>query len=544
MALPQGQKVKDNVIIRNYSGAMKPDSISRWVSGSLASRLREIYDWAEMENDWFSWEGFRRKNEVRFVLFSKLKRPPMFFSALSVKFTGRVKFGTVDVKSREGKNILNKMKFKQVPQYMIITPECKIFYGKRPKELYNFRSVEFFLKTMYPEVNDIFLLSLVIVNVYCLLDLCLVQGGVTRRLCRFFWNLGKQNCILILLWLPVLGLFQLPFMEGATNQGLKFLRLVSGSDFAAVLRSDWAGYLDQWSLLLLSFVAYGVIIAVIEYKRTGGVEPEEEVSTSSHWWDLRWDGYMNYFFRPMVSLTRPMNAEDMDLEAGMELLIERLAVPNFWLHPMISSDYIKELPVWHYAGKSFHSDSDTCSNSDDTRMESDSDGGAEIGHERPTTPDLFVCEHCRASKRPQTEQERLDATDACAAYVMDGNYKCSCKLESNGKVHGETWKPRHGAKEPRRKYDEGDRGTGVEVDEKGCEEDQLPYCPPGILPCTECVICLEGYRYGVVLCGLPCGHSFHQQCIMSWLSRDNHCCPVCRWPTFRAKPCKIHCHSE
>ena len=34
----------------------------------------------------------------------------------------------------------------------------------------------------------------------------------------------------------------------------------------------------------------------------------------------------------------------------MEMLIERLAVPNFWLRPMISSDYVQHLPVWNYAG--------------------------------------------------------------------------------------------------------------------------------------------------------------------------------------------------
>ena len=37
-------------------------------------------------------------------------------------------------------------------------------------------------------------------------------------------------------------------------------------------------------------------------------------------------------------------------QVGMELLIERLAVPNFWLRPMISSEYMQDLLVWKYSG--------------------------------------------------------------------------------------------------------------------------------------------------------------------------------------------------
>lgn len=68
--------------------------------------------------------------------------------------------------------------------------------------------------------------------------------------------------------------------------------------------------------------------------------------------------------------------------------------------------------------------------------------------------------------------------------------------------------------------------------------------PEGMLATTDCAVCLEGYNYGSVLCGLPCGHNYHQRCILAWLQRDNHHCPVCRWPAYRTKAQRIHLHQE
>lgn len=58
---------------------------------------------------------------------------------------------------------------------------------------------------------------------------------------------------------------------------------------------------------------------------------------------------MDCLFRPMASLSRPLPPSEVQLEEGIELLIERLAVPNLWLQPSVMvSDYIKDLPVWRY----------------------------------------------------------------------------------------------------------------------------------------------------------------------------------------------------
>ena len=42
----------------------------------------------------------------------------------------------------------------------------------------------------------------------------------------------------------------------------------------------------------------------------------------------------------------------------------------------------------------------------------------------------------------------------------------------------------------------------------------------------ECCICLDNDNILLWII-LPCGHKFHQQCILTWL-RNNHTCPICR----------------
>eukprot|EP00979_Chaetoceros_neogracilis_P009495 scaffold2154_cov283-Chaetoceros_neogracile.AAC.41 len=45
---------------------------------------------------------------------------------------------------------------------------------------------------------------------------------------------------------------------------------------------------------------------------------------------------------------------------------------------------------------------------------------------------------------------------------------------------------------------------------------------------TSCIICTEGFEVGSCVMRLPlCGHVFHEECCMSWLTKHNTC-PFCR----------------
>ena len=50
---------------------------------------------------------------------------------------------------------------------------------------------------------------------------------------------------------------------------------------------------------------------------------------------------------------------------------------------------------------------------------------------------------------------------------------------------------------------------------------------PGTFDEAFCSVCLVEYENGEVISQLPCGHAFHEQCIVEWL-QIQAICPLCR----------------
>ncbi|MBA0806918.1 hypothetical protein Gohar_022758 [Gossypium harknessii] len=44
----------------------------------------------------------------------------------------------------------------------------------------------------------------------------------------------------------------------------------------------------------------------------------------------------------------------------------------------------------------------------------------------------------------------------------------------------------------------------------------------------ECAICLDEFVKGEEVASIPCGHGFHNGCIIKWLE-TSHLCPLCRY---------------
>ncbi|KAJ1799474.1 hypothetical protein LPJ59_001807 [Coemansia sp. RSA 2399] len=66
------------------------------------------------------------------------------------------------------------------------------------------------------------------------------------------------------------------------------------------------------------------------------------------------------------------------------------------------------------------------------------------------------------------------------------------------------------------------------------------YAPTEAGP-PSCVICLEAYIVDDNVRVLPCGHVFHDQCIIPWLLRPKpsfHECPMCKAPCFADEAAK------
>nr|CAD7461735.1 unnamed protein product [Timema tahoe] len=174
LALPKGTRAKDRVVIKTFSST-RPQSVIEWVRDQLSIRVKSIQNLEEVKCYWLGQcdgqenstkSTVSSSKDIKVLLLTHLLHPPLFLAALSIKFTGRIKFGMLSVKRDELEMVKKKLKLSDhhVPSYMIITPEKKVVYGRRRFEHFNFDSMNLFLKTVQPEMNDVFLCSLALVN--------------------------------------------------------------------------------------------------------------------------------------------------------------------------------------------------------------------------------------------------------------------------------------------------------------------------------------------------------------------------------------------
>lgn len=462
LAMPRGTKPKDKVVMRT-SQATRPQAILDWMREELSIRVKKLSHMDELEQDWLhitnvtsSADKFR---DVKILLLTNLLHPPLFLAALSIKFTGRVRFGMMTVKKEDSENVSKRVKFNvRTPVYLVITPECTTIYGQRRGEYFNFWSMNALLRVIQPEMNDVFLFSLVVVNMVATIQIFQVCIGLWwKRIACTLWTFVSYNLSLFSAWLLVIAMHRWPVFSFIADQFLVITRCFGLSDTGSLIRSDIMFLFKHPVIFAVTFVIFG-ILAKYYFHTSQAEEHEPEERT---WWEaLTFD----CLFRPMAARALPMPPSDIQLEEGIELLIERLAVPNLWLQAsVVMNDYIKDLPVWKFQVEG-------SSNNKDCR---------EI-----LTRLMDVESPPWAKYESSSEESVIESVD-----------KCDCPVK-------------------------------------------------GMIFTKECAVCLEPYRRGTLICGLPCGHNYHNRCITSWFQTDNHQCPICRWPVYKNNHPRTRLHSD
>lgn len=445
ISMPQGNQPKGNVILKTYDSKPSVELVFRWIKKELSSKIAS-FDSVEEFSDTF--KASLKEYPVYVVLFTTLPEPPLFLGSLSVHFTGRVRFGHVRIFDWTTKrHILKKYNIENFPSLMIFTPEGNFTYGHRKGEWIKYRPLELFLKTIHPEVNDVFVTVLLVVNMSCFMVLFIMNGGILKRLIYYVWLVIFYNTSLIILCLPVPTLFQLPFLTPVLDFALKYSRYAMTSDAVAVIRDYICFGLQHRWFVFGGYAIYGMLIWWVQMRirRYFGYENENDSVTSITEWFTQDLHYLTSVVQTFPSLGHPrVDYSVSGLEDGFELLIRRLAVPELWLRPIIPAEYLDSLPVWKF----------------------------------------------------------------CHSQV---NHCCDTKQKQCTKKHNTC-----------------------------CKESPKP---AGMLVAQDCSICLEDFRSGCMLLGLPCGHCYHQMCIEEWLcggnSSSRYCCPVCRWPAYKQKPVAV-----
>lgn len=467
-------------MLKEYNGRrIETEHIFKWMTAHVASRIKTIRMSQQLVEEWHPSE----KHPVKMFLFAKLAQPPAFFSALSVKFTGRIEFIFVDVQSWDNITSLEEIGVQQLPSYILKMPEGIYRYGNSIGEFISLQAMDTFLRSVQPEVNDLFVLSLVMVNLMAWLDLFITQGATIKRFVVLISTLGTYNSLLIISWLPILGFLQLPYLEGFYDYSLKLLRYADTTTIASWVRTDWTFYSSHPALFLSTYLAHGLLIDYFEKKRR--CNNEEENPNNLEWLSSLWDWYTSYLVHPITSFHNFPNESDWDDDPNF--LLERLAFPDLWLHPLIPIDYINNLPTWRFKctqvcgpNSEENSGRDLDSNIQNTT------GGQTQG---------LNSEH----EEHGCGKERDCAADSCCHSENGGDVPCMKREAQEQQADWSQW-------------------------------------PSDMIHCTECVVCLENFETDCIVMGLPCAHVFHQQCIVVWLAGGQHCCPVCRGPSYKRKP--------
>lgn len=515
LALPRGSRAKDTVMFRSITTTTKSDVILRWAKEQLASRLKVIRSDEELSR----FRDSSTDSVVRVLLVADAAEPPLFYSALSVKFSGRITFA---IANREGARNVSGGCDGTRASYQVITPEGLFHYGRFAGQNLNYRSMGLFLRTLQLEANDCFILSLIVVNYLVCFDFFVLDCKVWKHLMVCFWRVVKQNFVLLLAWLALSGLSRFAFAEVLAGLALRLVRTLALNEYASTLTNDLKCWHDCRSGLLTSVLAACLTYAWVKRKWFPN-EMSAPNPPSENTYRRVVSYVMNWFFRPMATLTRPV-AIDLDFAEEMELLIRHLTTPNIWLQPRVHSrEYIDSLPLWRFRAEDFAGGSSvvdgrspvdgTDTASDQEPIASDQEptaSGSDSSNEEETTGDS-VRQMPDASQRPPDSRWQL-GFGFCTSCVRAVRTGCATVAGKILRLIDRPLSPRLADGDAPRTYDRR---------------------PVDAIPTTDCAICLEQYRDGDVLCGLPCGHNYHQHCILSWLLRDKHHCPTCRWPSYK-----------
>nr|XP_057919833.1 E3 ubiquitin-protein ligase RNF103-like isoform X2 [Doryrhamphus excisus] len=501
MSVPQTSASKGKVMLKEYNGRrIETEYIFRWMTSHMSHRIKTLCDTEKLLEEW----NPDPLHPLKMFLFAPLPQPPVFFSSLSVKFTGRIEFIFVDVRHWDNQNSLLELGVTQSAAYILKMPEGLYHYGNSTGEFLSVAAMDTFLRSVQPEVNDLFVLSLVLINLLAWMDLFITQGATVKRFVVLIRTLGTYNSMLLLSWLPILALLQLSYLESLYGYSLKLLRYTDTTTLASLVRTDWTFYSSHPALFLSTYLAHGLLVDYFEKKRRSGNRNQEDSSTNLEWLASWWEWYTSYLLHPIASLQVPSDWED-----DPNVLFEHLSFPDLWLRPLVSTDYIKALPTWKFRV--------CCADPLDGKLEENTDS-SQLSDHLPDRPP-------QSSKRQESISYNQD--DNTQSFCSNVELVCAARALLDSCHHGDTDSPLtddmlekvHQTKESISHHEQSDWSAW----------------PCNMLQCSECVVCLENFVNEELLMGLPCSHAFHQQCIVVWLAAGRHCCPVCRWPSYKKK---------
>ncbi|XP_042864257.1 E3 ubiquitin-protein ligase RNF103-like [Penaeus japonicus] len=528
-------------------------SVLSWLHSQIQSRIQVIHSLRQLEETWFNTTAVSKEKIPRVVYISELLNPPLLIATLGLRLSTRIKLASFTVKYEEREQVselLKKKGLNGIPNIAVVTAEGVTSYGKQKGESLTNIALDSYMCTLQPQMNDVFLVSLVLANALAVADIFNVfdvRVRAWKHAIRTLIRMLVYNIFVFVVWLAFTAILKFPLANIFLESGLWVISYLNSTWLFAQLRYHWLMIARHPIIFWMSAHIFGIIVIL---RRVISRRENEPADMDSNWWSIfSMDSYLvDVLFRPMASLSRPRPSQDLGLEEGMELLIERLATPDLWLHPVIPNDYMKDLPTWRYDGwgneEDLKSESETdidsvSDNENDILLDIHAccqDDNCRLCELWTTVKEIYVCHRCAILKR-KLERQYLryrKISDSCLQNITYEKLLKVCENCSKTKKQNAAFNSQ-----------QSDTLKDVWLLSPQRLTELKWTAPSYAIESRVCAICLGRYRWSAVLCGLPCGHNYHHSCITEWLLKDNHHCPTCRWPSYKNKPSNTaHEHEE
>ncbi|XP_002160354.3 E3 ubiquitin-protein ligase RNF103 [Hydra vulgaris] len=331
---------KENIAVYKYSKSISINKIFQWVQRKLYFKLKSVQSFKEISSEPVANEF----PSMLFIYSSSNSAPPLFFTSLSVTFSGRVEFYILK-SSNSNDNAVAMNKY------------AKYNYGKHKGENFSYKCINLFLRTLHPELNDIFIFSVILFNMACWLEIFLQKGGPIRRIIYYIWGCLITNIVLVSLWIFIIQVINLPQVQPITDIFLKALQYLMFSDVAATIRQDFLQVMQHLYIATFGFFFYGVILGYLRYKFLNHEENESGSLVTILLNDFQ---DLNNMMTSLFSYITP-RFQVFLFDDSIDRVLQRLSTPDLWLHPLNSLNYIQDLPSWKFSASPLYNNNISCS---------------------------------------------------------------------------------------------------------------------------------------------------------------------------------------
>ena len=333
------------------------EQILVWLENKLTQSLVPEFN-SKLKSDDFGIEIFYIQNGS----FSL----PIYYAAMSVKYNNRAKFYRIKNEKLTQKNndpnvnrlifqcnlIKNKIHHAKTPIYLIIDKMYCYNYGTNLNELPNYVYLNQFLLFLHPDLNSIFLISFLILNLVLGLAFFNYRKSFLKQLGYALIYLCAFNLILITLWLITTNSQIDKFIPNLRTsiyliKIFKWLRLLYISNKILILFLSFIRFFFYYYFYLKPCQATVLyfFLAIFFYFHT-------------RWLKLKQDKYQrlksnsSIALVPIQSINPNTNISpmDMDIEISVSQLINQINGPTtIWLQSSSYADLlISEMPTIEY----------------------------------------------------------------------------------------------------------------------------------------------------------------------------------------------------